>query len=102
MDAVYNDVQEWRYKDFLVIFGADPSQSKAYQVKCKQEAEDLFNDEDFGSAPYIQVSTLCCISYHTFFKADKGQFVELHMPKEDAPKAMKLTAEASARNNAKE
>ena len=30
------------------------------------------------------------------------QLVELYMPKEDAPLALKLTAEAAARNNAKE
>ena len=55
MDAIYNDVQEWKYKDFLAIFGADPKESKTYQVKTKQEAEDLFNNKEFSSAPYIQV-----------------------------------------------
>ncbi|MCJ1236134.1 Pyruvate decarboxylase 1 [Varicellaria rhodocarpa] len=83
MDAVYNDVQEWKYKDFILAFGADPKKSRTYQVKTKQEAHDLFNNKNFSSAPYIQL-------------------VELYMPKEDAPAALKLTADASAKNNAKE
>ena len=57
MDAGYNDVQEWKYKDVIALFGADPKKSKTFQVKTKQEAHDLFNDEEFSSAPYIQVMT---------------------------------------------
>ncbi len=83
MDANYNDIQQWKFKDLVSVFGADPKKSKTYQVKTKQEAEDLFKDENFCKAPYLQ-------------------FVELYMPKEDAPKALKLTAEASAKTNAKE
>ena len=55
MDAAYNDIQEWRYKDLVSVFGADPEKSKTYQIKTKQEAEDLFKDENFSSAPYLQV-----------------------------------------------
>ncbi len=33
--------------------------------------------------------------------ADGSQMVELYLPKEDAPIALRLTAEAAARNNAK-
>ena len=55
MDAKYNDIQQWRYKDLVSVFGADPKRSKTYQVKTKQEAEDLFKDENFSSAPYLQV-----------------------------------------------
>lgn len=83
MDAAYNDISEWKYKDLISVFGGTPKNSKTYQVKNKQEAEDLFNDQ-------------------TFAKAEVLQFVELYMPKEDAPKALKLTAEASARTNAKQ
>ncbi|MCJ1291557.1 Pyruvate decarboxylase 1 [Xylographa carneopallida] len=82
MDAEYNDIQEWKNKDLLDVFGADPKKSKSYQVRTKQELHDLFNDKHFSSAPYIQ-------------------FVELYMEREDAPIALKLTAEASARNSAK-
>ena len=58
MDAEYNDIQEWKYKDLLDVFGADPKKSKSYQVRTKQETHDLFNDENFSSAPHIQVSIL--------------------------------------------
>lgn len=57
MDATYNDIQEWHYKDLVAVFGADPHKSKTYQVKTKQEAEDLFKDKNFSSAPYLQVRT---------------------------------------------
>ncbi|MCJ1226353.1 Pyruvate decarboxylase 1 [Toensbergia leucococca] len=82
MTASYNDIQEWHYKDLVSVFGADPKHSKTFQVKTKQELHDLFNDKEFSAAPYLQ-------------------FVELYMPKEDVPKALKLTAEASAKLNAK-
>ena len=58
MDASYNDIQEWKYKDLVSAFGADPKKSKTYQVKTKQEAENLFKDENFSSAPHLQVSLL--------------------------------------------
>ncbi|KAL8940304.1 MAG: hypothetical protein Q9211_002348 [Gyalolechia sp. 1 TL-2023] len=83
MDAAYNDISEWKYKDLIPAFGGTPHNSKTYQVKNKQEAEDLFTDKTFAQAEVLQ-------------------FVELYMPKEDAPKALKLTAEASARTNAKQ
>ena len=82
MDASYNDIAQWKYKELVHVFGADPKKSKTFTVKSKQEAEDLFRDEEFAAAKYLQ-------------------FVELYMPKEDAPKALKLTAQASAENNAK-
>ena len=55
MDAGYNDIGQWKFKDLVGTFGADPKKSKTFQVKSKQEAEDLFNDKDFSSAPYLQV-----------------------------------------------
>lgn len=56
MDASYNDIQQWKYKDLVGVFGADPKKSKTFQVKTTQEAEDLFNDKTFSSAPFLQVS----------------------------------------------
>ncbi|KAL8726903.1 MAG: hypothetical protein Q9166_006392 [cf. Caloplaca sp. 2 TL-2023] len=82
MNATYNDISQWDYTSLVPIFGGTTENSKTYQVKTKQEAEDLFNNKEFAAA-------------------GKLQFVELFMPKEDAPKALKLTAEASAKNNAK-
>lgn len=55
MHASYNDIQQWHYKDLVAAFGADPKNSKTFQIKTKQEAENLFNDKDFSSAPYLQV-----------------------------------------------
>ena len=55
MDATYNDVQEWQYKELVGVFGAEPDKSKTYQVKTKQEAEDLFQDKEFASAACLQV-----------------------------------------------
>ena len=83
MNASYNDISEWNYTNLVGTFGGTLENSKTHQIKNKQEAEDLLNDGGFARAEVLQ-------------------FVELFMPKEDAPKALKLTAEASARNNAKE
>ena len=59
MDASYNDIQQWHYKDLVTVFGADPKKSKTFQVKTKQEAENLFNDKEFISAAYLQVRLAC-------------------------------------------
>ena len=82
MDSGYNDIGSWKHTEILSTFGADSAKSKSYQVKTKQEVNDLFHNKEFSSAPFIQV-------------------VEMFMPKEDAPRALKMTAEASAKNNAK-
>ncbi len=51
-------------------------------MKTREELEAFFHAEDASQTPQLQ-------------------FVELYMPKEDAPAALKITAEASARTNAK-
>ena len=56
MYAKYNDVQPWKYKDLVDAFGAKPGQAKTYQVKTKQEAEDLFQNKEFCAASCLQVS----------------------------------------------
>jgi pyruvate decarboxylase len=53
--AEYNDIQPWEHCDLLHAFGADPKSSKTYQVKTKHELDELFKNEEFSSAPYIQV-----------------------------------------------
>ncbi|KAG8529201.1 uncharacterized protein KY384_005836 [Bacidia gigantensis] len=83
MDANYNDIQEWRNKDLVDVFGATPQTAKTYQVRTKDEANALFKSKEFCAASVLQ-------------------FVELYMPKEDAPKALQLTAKASAETNAKQ
>ena len=55
MDAVYNDIQPWNNKDLLSVFGADPQKSKTFQVKTIKALHDLFDDEEFSAANYIQV-----------------------------------------------
>lgn len=79
----YNDVQTWKYKDLIPAFGAKEGSYKTYQIKTKKEVEELFADEKFSSASQLQL-------------------VELYMPKEDAPEALKSTAAASAKVNSKQ
>ncbi|KAG9565531.1 pyruvate decarboxylase, partial [Aureobasidium melanogenum] len=82
MTAEYNDVQEWKYKDLVPAFGAKEGEYKTYTIKTREELDQLMADDNFNSAPYLQ-------------------FVEMYMPKEDAPEALKLTASAAERRNAK-
>lgn len=81
MDAEYNDIQTWRNKELVDIFGGEKT-SKKFAVKTKDELEALLTNEEFNAAKQLQ-------------------FVELYMPKKDAPRALVLTAQASAENNAK-
>jgi len=83
MEASYNDIQPWAHTSILQTFGAKEGTYKNYQVKTKKEIHDLFMDEEFNSAKVLQ-------------------FVEMFIPKEDAPRALKLTAEASAKTNSKQ
>lgn len=64
----------------MPVFGA--KEYKTFQVKTRTELDELLADETFAAAPYLQ-------------------FVELYMPRDDAPNCLKLTAEAAAKNNAK-
>lgn len=82
MKAEYNDIFKWKYTEVPATFGATEKQVKTFVVKTKDELEKLLTDKDFN--------------------VRKGlQFVELWMPKEDAPRGLKITTEISARNNAK-
>ena len=83
MDASYNDISEWKYKDLVDVFGGTSDRTAKYQVKTVSELDELLADKDF-------------------IAADRLQFVELYMPRDDAPKALITTAEASAKNNAKQ
>jgi pyruvate decarboxylase len=83
LDAAYNDINPWSFKDIVNVFGGTRVNAKTFQIKTKEQVNRLFEDEQFNAAGYLQ-------------------FVELYVPKEDAPRALVLTAEASARTNAKE
>ncbi|KAB1719517.1 hypothetical protein FNE72_28955 [Klebsiella pneumoniae] len=82
MDAGYNDIALWDHHKLTDAFGGTDATVKKYSVKTKDEVEKLFVDKEFNAAQKLQV-------------------VELHMPREDAPRSLVLTAEASAQNNAK-
>lgn len=56
MDATYNDVQPWKYRDLVPAFGAEPEKYKTFQIKTRKELDHLFHDREFCSAPYLQVS----------------------------------------------
>lgn len=80
-DEQYNNIPQWNYKDIVNVFGGTAKGAKTYQVKTKKEVGALFKDKEFRAANVLQ-------------------FVELYMPWDDAPRALKMTAEASARTNA--
>ena len=55
MDASYNDIQPWKNKDLLEVFGAGSKNLKSYQVRTKKELHDLFDDKEFSAAKALQV-----------------------------------------------
>lgn len=83
MEDSYNDVQEWKYKDLPAAFGASKDQYLTYRVETKKQVEELFMDKEFSSGD-----------------TQKLRFVELVMPWDDAPAALKFTADAAAKRNA--
>ncbi|ROT42710.1 pyruvate decarboxylase [Sodiomyces alkalinus F11] len=82
MDAEYNDIVEWKYKDIPAVFGAPEGETRAYRVHIKDELERLLTDKEFGDFKGLQL-------------------VELHVGKHDAPRSLVLTAQQSARTNIK-
>ncbi|OAA49538.1 Pyruvate decarboxylase/indolepyruvate decarboxylase [Metarhizium rileyi] len=81
MDASYNDIANWDNQALVDVFGGQGKAQK-FTVKTKSELNSLLGNPNFKAANELQ-------------------FVELHMPKKDAPRALVMTAEASARTNAK-
>ncbi|KAI0157068.1 pyruvate decarboxylase [Hypoxylon sp. FL1284] len=81
MDAEYNDIAEWRYRDLPAALGATEKTARSYAVRNRGELEALLADKDFNDRKGLR-------------------FVELYMPREDAPKSLILTAEAGAKRNA--
>ncbi|KAL4800636.1 thiamine diphosphate-binding protein [Aspergillus venezuelensis] len=78
-DESYNDIQTWDIKGLPVAFGGG-DMFKGYKVTTRDELTKLFANKEFSSAPYLQL-------------------VEVHMPREDAPNALRITAEAAAQRN---
>ncbi|KAH7015116.1 thiamine diphosphate-binding protein [Ilyonectria destructans] len=81
MEAEYNDINTWKNKELVNVFGGEDT-CKTFTIKTKDELNELLADDEFQAAKTLQ-------------------FVELYMPKEDAPRALVMTAQASAKNNAK-
>ncbi|KGQ02503.1 Pyruvate decarboxylase [Beauveria bassiana D1-5] len=82
MDAEYNDINGWNYTALVDVMGGSNTAAK-HVVKTKSELEKLLTDSSFNSA-------------------DGLQFVEVIMPRDDAPSALITTAQASARTNAEQ
>lgn len=83
-DAGYNDVQPWNYKDLPAAFGGKKDEYETFAVKTREDLDTLFADKEFSSG-----------------ENGKLRFVEVYMPKGDAPRALKLTTESAAKTNAK-
>ncbi|KAG6012419.1 hypothetical protein E4U43_007804 [Claviceps pusilla] len=81
MDAGYNDIVAWNNKGLIDVFGGTES-VRTYTIKTRDELDSLFADSVFNTSKQMR-------------------FVELHMPKKDAPGSLVMTAEASAKRNAK-
>ncbi|KAK3384762.1 thiamine diphosphate-binding protein [Podospora didyma] len=82
LEEEYNDIVMWNYTQIPNAFGATDKQFKKFVLKTKDEVDKLLTDK-------------------AFIEGDGLQFVELRMPKLDAPRALKITAEISAKNNAR-
>jgi len=80
MEAEYNDVQEWRYKDLPNAFGAKEGQAKSYVARTRADLDALLGDEEFSKAG----STML-------------RFVEVHMDPADAPEFLKYASAAAAK-----
>ena len=59
---------------------------------------NLFANDEFSSAPYLQVSSASRNPIVLRF-TDSPQLVEVHMPRDDAPGPLKATAGAAATMN---
>ncbi|KAI7778364.1 pyruvate decarboxylase protein [Diaporthe eres] len=81
-EAEYNDIAPWRFKNTPAAFGASGEQVSTHTVRTKQELDALLSDRDFNEARNLQ-------------------FVELHVPKMDAPRPLVMVANAAAKNNSK-
>ncbi|KAJ5155622.1 hypothetical protein N7492_008425 [Penicillium capsulatum] len=78
-DAGYNDIQPWDFASLPKAFGAKDGY-KGHRIKTRDELNKLFADPSFTKPECLQL-------------------VEVYMPRDDAPSALKLTAEAAAARN---
>jgi pyruvate decarboxylase len=81
MRAAYNDIPMWRYADLPRVMGGDPSDHTTYTINTVEELESMWASNAL--------------------KQPKGMhFVEMRMPKEDAPLSLKMVCGSAARRNA--
>lgn len=78
MNAVYNDIHYWNYKDLVDVFRS--MNGRKFQVRTKKELDALFRDAEFCDSKVLQI-------------------VEVYMPREDAPEALKVSAKVAAQLN---
>ena len=76
-EATYNDIASWKFKDLLTVFGASEKQAKTFQASTKDELDSLLNNPGFIAAECLQL-------------------VELYMDRDDIPRGLKLTSEATS------
>ncbi|KAG8409615.1 hypothetical protein J3458_018709 [Metarhizium acridum] len=81
MDATYNDIAKWDNRALVDVFGGQGKAQK-FAVKTKDELNELLASPSFKAANQLQL-------------------VEIYMPKKDAPRLLLMTAEASAKTNAR-
>ncbi|KKY32877.1 putative pyruvate decarboxylase [Diaporthe ampelina] len=81
-EAEYNDIAPWRFTDTPAAFGASGKQVSTHVIKTKAELDGLLRDSAFNEAKNLQ-------------------FVELHVPKMDAPRPLVMVANAAAKNNSR-
>ncbi|KAF2765469.1 pyruvate decarboxylase [Teratosphaeria nubilosa] len=82
MEAEYNDVQKWDYANYPKTVGATDENCTSYKISCRKDLEGLLSDPKLGSEA-------------------KLYFVEMAMPKEDAPLGVKILAAAAQQINLK-
>lgn len=81
MEAPYNDIPTWKYSHVPGTFGATSNSARSWIVDTREALESLWKDKDF---------------------AGRGmKFVEMKMPKEDAPVTLKMVCDSAAKTNAK-
>lgn len=55
MEADYNDIARWKYKEVPKVLGASESDVGIHDVRTKQELEALLQHREFAEATNIQV-----------------------------------------------
>ena len=82
MKEKYNDIQPWRYTLAPEFFGAAPGKAKTFIVSTIGELASLIQDKEFQKGKGLQ-------------------FVEVKMPWDSAPEALKMIVETTKKRNSK-